>query len=88
MAKLRGKDDQWNSIISGAVAGGVWGGVAARKEPWKGKHIHIFDSSVILKQSGKCAFGFVLFGIAMDYIIDSFQQKAAWTRLFTPPTVV
>ena len=32
MAKWRGKDDQWNSIVSGAIAGGAWGGFAARKE--------------------------------------------------------
>lgn len=42
MAKWRGKDDQWNSIISGAIAGGAWGGVAARKESWQGKY-YVYD---------------------------------------------
>lgn len=37
MAKWRGKDDQWNSIVSGAIAGGAWGGFAARKESWQGR---------------------------------------------------
>ncbi len=49
---------------------------------------YILDIVVILKQSGKCAVGFVLFGIVMDYVINSFQQKAAWTRHFTPPAVI
>lgn len=35
MAKIRGKDDQWNSIAAGAITGGAWGAVVSRRQPVK-----------------------------------------------------
>ena len=58
------------------------------KNPGKVNIKYMIEIIVILKQSGKCAVGFVLFGIVMDYVINSFQEKAAWTRHFTPPSVI
>ena len=37
LAKLRGKDDKWNSTISGAVAGAAWGGISCRSLPFRGE---------------------------------------------------
>lgn len=37
MAKIRGKDDQWNSIAAGAITGGAWGAVVSRHQPAKSR---------------------------------------------------
>lgn len=42
----------------------------------------------IISAATKCSIGFVIFGLVMDYVIDSFQEQAAWTEHFKLPKTV
>ena len=43
----------------------------------------------IISSATKCSIGFVIFGLVMDYVIDSFQEQAAWTEhIKLPKTVI
>ena len=91
LAKFRGKDDQVNSVISGAVAGAGWGGIAARKQPIRSNFLFVYSLRFvgIVSSATKCSIGFVVFGLVMDYVINSFQEQAAWTEhIKLPKTVI
>lgn len=74
-------------VLSQERAGEVWSRVINHSEVGFSLKFRVYVVAMI-SSATKCSIGFVIFGLVMDYIIDSFQEEAAWTRHIKMPNSV